>query len=359
VSSRPIRRQAPQRRCARLHDASAVLKLRLDQIPEIPLPGRRPVTLATGKDPFGLVPGLAEAVARRRAVLRTEVQSPGMARAFALERVRASPERVELLLLLFPTTTPTDGGDALARVRLRFGVKDGSFRGRVDSLMTPSKVQVQFDSEQTLESLLADVVPQPGDASPKAPASRPAALPPASSPTPSRHEGPLLLARQNARLAVWFCLFLAATGTWQLQETNRRADRQARFNKATRARAEARAVAFDSDIATDISLTAPPEIIGELNPLLLDAVMLRATEDLDDCYFDVVDGKTLPPEGQMGIQLELSASGQVGRVDITQDTLRSPALQDCVVEVLTGIQGPALRSGELALVTYTFDFRVL
>ncbi len=315
--------------------------------------------MATGKDPHGLVPGLAEATARHQLVLATEIESPGVARAYALQRVRAREDRVELILLLFGSTRPSEEAEAIARVRLRFGTADATFRGRVDSLIREQpRIRVAFDAEETLESLLEDLEPSPRDPKPARAPQQPVVTHAVPKARQSLWTAPLLVLGQQARLVLWSGLLLSTSCTWHVNEQNRLAARQTRFNHATQARAQALAAESPAATPTSTTLAGPAQVEGDVNPILLDRVMLGFAEQLDDCYFAEVDGQTLPAEGRLGVQLTLNRRGEITKASFPEDGLGLPSLRECAEQAALGLQAPAPRDGGLAFVGYTFSLAV-
>jgi hypothetical protein len=291
---------------ATLTGSRPVVTLRIDRLSEVPLPGRAPVTLTLGKDPMGLVPGLTRAV---------------------------------------------------ARVRLRFATETGVFSGRVESLVTlePDE-EAMAACDFTIDSLLEELAGVEEAQIAEEAATRGSAQ--ALAETRSPLTRPVIAVSKKGRLGVWFGLFLATVGTWMVQDSNSEAARQDHFNQASLARTQARSISEPKGPRIAITLAGSRQILGELDAELLDAAMLMATEDFVGCYRDIVDGLILPPTGKLGIQLVFGKTGDARSAHISEDTVGSAELQDCVLDTLSDFRGPSLDSGEMAMATYSFAFGV-
>ena len=60
--------------------------------------------------------------------------------------------------------------------------------------------------------------------------------------------------------------------------------------------------------------------------------------------------------GRVLVQMSISADGVVRRATVKSTSLRHPATEQCLLDVLKGTSFPHLSSGNVARITYPFAF---
>ncbi len=341
----------------------------LSELREVPLPEREPVTLRGGRDPHGVLPGLEEALSRRKRILQTQVHCPSAPVSYALEKVLVTPGEVEVHVALFATLNPEKQNLSIATLTLRFQTGSGHLEGRVvpraaqRHARTRSRRRAQAMERAVVESeaLLApqfdieiedeDEDEEPEETAPEAETTQ--AKGPARTGTHMGASGSL------ARLLGLFFLFLATVGTWRIYQANQEARQHDEVNAqlAEQERSRRQKAGEETVSTTQVRLGSPPVITGALDADDLLEALLAPMVRLESCYRTIEGVKTLPAEGDMVLTVDFGGKGQVREVTLEQDSLESEEVARCAVDVLYDLSGQVPEDGHDAQVALSFTFR--
>lgn len=95
-----------------------------------------------------------------------------------------------------------------------------------------------------------------------------------------------------------------------------------------------------------------PVVIGGISKEQADGTIDAARDRIQACWKEHGGGRM----GKLLVKLSVAADGSTQRVVLRSTTLRQPETEMCVIAILTGLQFPALSTGDVAILTYPFTF---
>jgi len=98
-----------------------------------------------------------------------------------------------------------------------------------------------------------------------------------------------------------------------------------------------------------------PVVVGGISAEAVDAGVAAQQAAIDRCYTDA-QAEAPGLSGKVLVNFTITGTGAVGRVATKSTSLRHPSAEACLNEQLALARFPALETGDIAYVTYPFDF---
>lgn len=106
---------------------------------------------------------------------------------------------------------------------------------------------------------------------------------------------------------------------------------------------------------------APPPDVSKmtLSQESIRRVMGYHQPKIQECYEKFLAGKQKPVDGKLMTSFVITAEGMVDKPEVMKKgtTLKDPALHECVVSVLSGIEFPKPKDGSAQPVEYPFNLK--
>ncbi len=105
------------------------------------------------------------------------------------------------------------------------------------------------------------------------------------------------------------------------------------------------------DDANPVDDTDP--VLGALSSSDISDVVRDNTPMIKACY---EEGLAIDPElaGRVDIKIVIGSTGAVTQGEVNESTLDSLDVEDCILDVMTGLQFPEPEGGGIVIVTYPF-----
>jgi len=107
------------------------------------------------------------------------------------------------------------------------------------------------------------------------------------------------------------------------------------------------------DVNGSQSVDETQPILGALDSSEINDVVRADISMVKGCYNE---GLAIDPElsGRVEIKMVIGSSGAVTKGEVNESTLDSIDVEDCILDVMTGLQFPEPEGGGIVIVTYPF-----
>ena len=100
-------------------------------------------------------------------------------------------------------------------------------------------------------------------------------------------------------------------------------------------------------------------VLGAIDADAVERALLAHRDEFRLCYEREINAENPKLAGRIGTTFVIGAAGRVNQAGIESTTLKTPAIERCVLNVIKRIQFPIPRGGGVVQVTYPFKFNPL